>query len=685
MRLCRVGSGALCRGSGVGLAHRARRGSVAVVLVALAAAGPVAVAGTDEFVVVAGPDAPPGCQVRLDAAGLATFPARQTDQWLASLPGATVGHRWGRGGAPNLTFSGFDAGFGEEIGVSLDGVPVNLPSSALGPGSADLSFLPRGLLTDLVLCPDGVAADRPAGGRAGSVALGVGMTRTGVFAGLETGTDGSGVARVQWRPEAWDARTFVAGEIEGGEGVAGYRSFRHLRVAGGISGRAGPVEAGAQLFLHDGAWDVPTPLRPEDIVDDTVRGIGRYRAWDGDARARSVKVVGRLVRAWDRGGLRLDTWFGAQDGAQRVNQTGFLVNPVEGDGEGRAETALDVGLRARMTGGWPLLGDTTTLEGGLDLRTTQLQQRWTSVGLELQPTGEATRRLVQHASVAAWTRATLRIRRQAWWTAGVRVEETDLRARDPALQDTSAVRRVSWAVLPTTRVGVRLGRDGVVSAGWSRVARTLDGRDVLPAGLVRPLQADVVRLDADAQLGARLRLGLDGYAVFAPEDVVRDVWRDTFLFSSSTRRVGGWGSLAVTVRPGLSVGVEGSGVDARRLDTGARLPWVPIATGALAVRATAQPLGPLDLTLGARALVVGPRPLPDGSLGKVSPGVDLSASLAWKRWTFSTGLWDVGPLRPDAEPWLTSSWAAGDAEAGDMRHVVTAPPAVWTLGVSAWF
>ncbi len=623
--------------------------------------------------------------MRLDGAGLRTFPARDADQLLGSLPGATVGHRWGRGGAPNITFSGFDVGFGEDLAVVLDGMPVNLPSSALGPGSADLSFVPRGLLTDVVLCPDGVAPDRPADGRAGAVSLGVGMSRTGVFAGLETGTDGSGLARVQWRPEGWDRRTFVAGELEGGEGVAGYRSFRHLRVAGGIAGRAGPIEAGAMVFLHDGGWDLPTPLRPQDIADDTVRGIGRYRAWDGDARARSARVVGRLVRAWDGGGLRLDTWFGAQDAAQRVNLTGFLVDAVQGDGVARAETALDVGLRARMTGGWPLLGDTTTLEGGLDLRTTQLDQRSTPVDLELAAAGDTARRKVQHATVAAWTRATLRFAGHGWLMAGARVEETDLRARDAGVDVRDAARSVSWAVLPTARVGVRLGLDGGLVAGWARVARALDARDGLPTGLVRPLVADVVRLDADAQLGARLRLGLDGYAVFAPEDVVRDVWRDRFLFASATRRVGGWGSLAITVRPGLTVGVEGSGVDARRMDTGARLPWVPIATGALAVRATAQPVGPVDLTIGARALVVGPRPMPDGSLGQVAPGVDLTASVAFKRWTFSTGLWDVGPVRPDAEPWLTSSWAPGDAATGDQRHVVTAPASVWTLGVSAWF
>ncbi|MFM2161872.1 MAG: hypothetical protein RLZZ383_1384 [Pseudomonadota bacterium] len=656
-----------------------------VVLVGLVAAGVPARAASDEFVVAAGPDAPPGCEVRLDGGGLPTLPARDADQLLHSLPGATVGHRWGRGGAPNLTFAGFDVGFGEDLAVVLDGIPVNLPSSALGPGSADLSFVPRGLLTDVVLCPDGVAPDRPADGRAGAVLLGVGMTRTGVFAGLQTGTDGSGSAQVRWRPQGWDRRTFVAAELEGGEGVAGYRSFRHLRVSGGVAGRAGPIEAGAMVFLHDGGWDVPTPLRPEDIADDTVRGIGRYRAWDGDARARSARVVGRLVRAWDGGGLRLDTWFGAHDGAQRVNLTGFLFDPVRGDGQARAETALDVGLRARMTGGWSLLGDTTTVEGGLDLRTTQLNQRWTPVDLELAPAGDTVRRIVQHATVAAWTRATLRVAGRAWVMAGARVEETDLRARDAGIDVQDAARSVSWAVLPTARVGARIGLDGRFHAGWARVARALDGRDELPAGLVRPLVADVVRVDADAQLGPRLRLGLDGYAVFAPEDVIRDVWRDRFLFAASTRRVGGWGSLAVTLRPGLAVGIEGSGVDARRLDTGARLPWVPIATGALAVRATSQPVGPVDLTVGARALVVGPRPMPDGRLGQVSPGLDLSASVTWKRWTFSTGLWDVGPVRPDAEPWLTSAWAPGDADAGDLRHVVTAPAGVWTLGVSAWF
>jgi outer membrane receptor protein involved in Fe transport len=60
---------------------------------------------------------------------------------LRVVPGLVIAQHQGGGKADQLFLRGFDADHGTDVALSIDGIPINLPSHAHGQGYADLHFL----------------------------------------------------------------------------------------------------------------------------------------------------------------------------------------------------------------------------------------------------------------------------------------------------------------------------------------------------------------------------------------------------------------------------------------------------------------------------------------------------------------------------------------------------------------
>jgi hypothetical protein len=68
-------------------------------------------------------------------------PARSAQDLLRLVPGLFIAQHQGGGKAEQIFLRGFDADHGTDVAISVDGIPVNLPSHAHGQGYADLHFL----------------------------------------------------------------------------------------------------------------------------------------------------------------------------------------------------------------------------------------------------------------------------------------------------------------------------------------------------------------------------------------------------------------------------------------------------------------------------------------------------------------------------------------------------------------
>jgi hypothetical protein len=68
-------------------------------------------------------------------------PAKSAQDLLRLVPGLFIAQHQGGGKAEQIFLRGFDADHGTDVNVSVDGLPVNMPSHAHGQGYADLHFL----------------------------------------------------------------------------------------------------------------------------------------------------------------------------------------------------------------------------------------------------------------------------------------------------------------------------------------------------------------------------------------------------------------------------------------------------------------------------------------------------------------------------------------------------------------
>ncbi|HEY5406411.1 MAG TPA: TonB-dependent receptor [Ginsengibacter sp.] len=68
-------------------------------------------------------------------------PARSAQDMLRLVPGLFIAQQVGGGKAEQIFLRGFDADHGTDVSVSVDGMPVNLPSQAHGQGWADLHYV----------------------------------------------------------------------------------------------------------------------------------------------------------------------------------------------------------------------------------------------------------------------------------------------------------------------------------------------------------------------------------------------------------------------------------------------------------------------------------------------------------------------------------------------------------------
>ena len=72
---------------------------------------------------------------------LQTRPVNSSQEILRKVPGIFIGQHAGGGKAEQIFLRGFDIDHGTDIAISVDGMPVNMPSHAHGQGYADLHFV----------------------------------------------------------------------------------------------------------------------------------------------------------------------------------------------------------------------------------------------------------------------------------------------------------------------------------------------------------------------------------------------------------------------------------------------------------------------------------------------------------------------------------------------------------------
>lgn len=297
-------------------------------------------------------------ETTIDRDILEAAPRRDAGDLLRTVPGLFAARAEGDAVGHRLMLRGFDAEHGQDIELTVEGVPINLPSHIHGQGYSDLSFLIPEVVSALRVTQGVYAPSQGDFAVAGSVdfSLAVDERRRGVSSQTSYGSFDTFRQLLMWAPEGEPAETF---------GAAAYR-----RTGGFGQGRAS--ESGTAILslrFGDRPWrgrvfaiahgvraSLAGVLRRDDVDAGRVGFLDRYD--DPSAQSQSALAVRVLVGATleHRGEAgartRATLWGGFDDFRLQANFTGYTQRSIvmpewvgRGDLIEQRNRTVSVGLR----------------------------------------------------------------------------------------------------------------------------------------------------------------------------------------------------------------------------------------------------------------------------------------------------------------------------------------------------
>ncbi len=660
-------------------------------------------------------------------------PRAEVGDLYRSVPSMFAARGEGDAVAHRLMLRGFDAAHGQDIELTVDGVPINLPSHLHGQGYADLGFVLPEVVRALRVT-EGVYD--PAQGDfavAGTVdfRLGVREQDRGVLSSTTYGSFHTFRQLFAFAPRGMDEGTFGAGayrRTDGfGQGRASESGTAILSFAFGERpwrGRVFGVAYGARAGLAG-------VVRADDVEAGRLGFYDRYD--DPVARAQSALsirfLLGASLEHRGEGGARTRAtlWTSYDDFRLQESFTGYTqrsrVMPEwvgRGDLIEQRNETVSVGLRASHRSEQARLFDwlAASIEIGLAARADVIEQRQNLLQAPQNETwDQRVDASITGADVGAYADLDLRVTDYVRVRGGVRGDALFYDVDDRLGNFIPAFRRDGYIV------GFRRSAFGVAAGPRASV----EVRPVAPLALMiaygEGYRSPQARLLADGErapftkvrsgdLGFRLELGeareleLTGTAFYThlSEDVAFEPEEGRLEPIGPSTRVGGvlalraqplpWltGALSVTfVRATLDEPPPASAENpAPAFEPGSLLPfvapWVVRADLGANERVADLDGHPLRLRAGVGFSFLSPRPLPFGQEADPVALLDARVGASWRWLSVGVEAFNLLDARWSAtELFFVSNWRPSEAPSRlPARHLSAGAPLtiLGTLGVT---
>lgn len=574
----------------------------------------------------------------VDRAVLGSLPVRSADELLQVVPGLLLSQHGGRGKAQQYLTRGFDAAHGSDVAVFLEGIPLNEVSNVHGQGYLDLGIVSPDLVRRIDVVKGPHRSDRGDFAVAASGDLQAGLDEPGLGVRVQGSTAAEIEGQVRFRPLRGSPGSFAL--LEGGfeRGVGEDREAHRLRVGLGAEGRIGRARGRLLVLGHDGAFESPGVLRQDDLDAGRVSFYDSHGTGSGGETRRLLAAA--LIAAdgphWD---ARARIWGGARHLRLASDFTGFARDPAHGDARSQRQRAVSGGAGLVVRRSFSLLGDLSSVGGGLDLRFDRIHQVQEGVDRdgvahETQIEAEGTQ-----GDGAAFAEGELGVAGVVRIAAGVRFDllvfhvESAEGGRLDEIRPAPARSR-AFVVSPRASLRVRPFRPFDLFAAWGRGFRSPEARGVVDGQTAPVTRSDTLDVGARLALPGVLDLRAGAFAVWLQDELVFDHAAGRFLLSGSTRRVGFEASAALLPVRSLRIDVDLTWADGRFVVTGEPIPYAPrwmgvVGIGACDVALPSRGGRRVRLDAGLRARWTGPRPLPEDFVSHGFVVVDASAAVAF--------------------------------------------------------
>lgn len=665
---------------------------------------------------------------RLDRALLEAAPHTDAAELLKSAPGLVVTRIEGDAVGHRLMLRGFDADHGQDLELTVDGVPVNQPSHIHGQGYADLGFVIPETVRSLRVV-EGVYD--PAQGDfavAGSADFQLGVEQRGIRLSSSYGAFRTFRELLLYAPKEQPPETFAALSVRKTDGFGQNRaSTSGAMVAQGLFG-----SGRLRLLLHGSAYAsrarTANVLRRDDIDSGKVGFYDVYpypTAEAQNATALRAQLGATLrYRGTDGDNGELSIFAVLNDFRLLANYTGFSersqINPAwvgRGDLIEQLNQSRTWGLRGRYRTAQRALTSWAngTLELGVSARVDQISQAQNLLEAPENTTWD--RRIdasITAADLGGYLDADLSLTRFVRLKGGVRTDVLAYRVGDalqnlaPAFRKETYVpgyRRTAAGIAVGPRVVLEIApwEPLVLSAAYGegyRSPQALLLSEGEPAPFTKVRSADFGFTLSAAQLGS---LRASAYYTHLGQDVVFEATEGRAEPVGPSTRVGAvvygelrpWSWLRAAasftyVRATLDDPPPRTAADPSPPFTkGQRLAYVPpvvLRLDGSAEHALAE-LRDILLVghLGAGFTYWSPRPLPYSEQTASVALLDATAGLRYGIFDLDCSLLNVTDARYAAlELTAASNWDPNGVPSRiPMRHVMAGAPRTWllTLGV----
>ena len=257
-------------------------------------------------------------------------PILRPGELLETVPGVIITQHSGSGKANQYFLRGFNLDHGTDLAVSLNGIPLNLPTHAHGQGYTDLNFLIPELVSQLRYRKGSYEADQGDFSSAGSVDLSyarhLGREANGVpqTQSLELGTFG-----FQRLLLTGNANKEVIYGLELQHSDSSFELKENFRKLNGVlSFDRGDAKRGvsAAAYAYDGRWNSSDQIPLRAVQNGQIGRFGNIDPTDGGS-SRRLAVSGELRR--DK--THLTAYAMNYKLNLFSNFTYFLDNPTRGD------------------------------------------------------------------------------------------------------------------------------------------------------------------------------------------------------------------------------------------------------------------------------------------------------------------------------------------------------------------
>lgn len=260
----------------------------------------------------------------IEVGELRLVPRQTAGELLKLAPGILLTNEGGDGHPERIFLRGFDAREGQDLELSVDGVPVNDLGNLHGNGYADLNFIIPELVESLRVIEGPFDPRQGNFAVAGSAEYELGLKQKGLTVKGSAGSFNAQRLVLLWSPESASSRTFGGVSLQRSDGFGQNRGAQSARAAAGYEGR---LSESTSFRLQ--AIGYTAGFRTAGVVrDDDFRAgrLGFFDSYDGRQGGEATRASLSGEVHYHLGGFTAHQQAAVLFRASRVreNFTGFL-------------------------------------------------------------------------------------------------------------------------------------------------------------------------------------------------------------------------------------------------------------------------------------------------------------------------------------------------------------------------